>query len=263
MLGITCKGRLNRTQYWLRGIVAPLVIGFMLVQYLTPASNDQPDGTPEYPFISARRALAREVLLIKKESTDKEHDLSKDALLEKALDQLERAEKRQMLDSISGQFKDRAGAKPSEQEMSKFEEQINQQYELQSKLIREENKTMFIGIITNKKDLKCPFYNIILPIVDIIINAKDMPEDKLEKYTSIYNSQDNLELSKLLEHFVLTMLLELYAILFLFSTAIRRGHDLNKSGWVTVIMAFIPILNVIYNLYLMFFRGTSGSNNYD
>jgi len=41
----------------------------------------------------------------------------------------------------------------------------------------------------------------------------------------------------------------------------RRLNDLNRSGW--WLFAFIvPILNFILMIYIMFFRGTEGSNNY-
>lgn len=41
----------------------------------------------------------------------------------------------------------------------------------------------------------------------------------------------------------------------------RRLNDLNRSGW--WLFAFIvPILNFIMMIYIMFFRGTRGSNNF-
>lgn len=42
---------------------------------------------------------------------------------------------------------------------------------------------------------------------------------------------------------------------------IRRLHDLNKSGWLCLIF-LIPIINVIFGLYLMLAPGTKGENNY-
>ncbi|MCJ8312191.1 MAG: DUF805 domain-containing protein [Saccharospirillaceae bacterium] len=43
--------------------------------------------------------------------------------------------------------------------------------------------------------------------------------------------------------------------------AIRRLNDLNKSGWLSLIL-FIPIVNVAFLLYLLFAPGTADENNY-
>lgn len=43
--------------------------------------------------------------------------------------------------------------------------------------------------------------------------------------------------------------------------ATQRLHDLNQTGWLSVLM-FIPLANVVLGLYLLFARGTEGENNY-
>ncbi|WP_288831822.1 DUF805 domain-containing protein [uncultured Megasphaera sp.] len=42
---------------------------------------------------------------------------------------------------------------------------------------------------------------------------------------------------------------------------IRRFHDLNRSGWYTL-LGFIPIVNFVVSLYLLCKRGTEGENKY-
>ena len=42
---------------------------------------------------------------------------------------------------------------------------------------------------------------------------------------------------------------------------IRRLHDLNRPAW-WVIATFIPLLNLVLGLYLLFARGTYGPNEY-
>ncbi len=42
---------------------------------------------------------------------------------------------------------------------------------------------------------------------------------------------------------------------------IRRCHDVNKSGWF-YLLVFVPIVNIIASLYLLFAPGTTGSNTY-
>ncbi len=41
----------------------------------------------------------------------------------------------------------------------------------------------------------------------------------------------------------------------------RRLHDLNKSGWLSLLF-IVPLINIILGLYLMFAPGTMGNNNY-
>ena len=43
--------------------------------------------------------------------------------------------------------------------------------------------------------------------------------------------------------------------------AIRRLHDLNRSGWF-MFAAIIPLLNLVLGIYLLFFKGTEGYNQY-
>ncbi len=45
------------------------------------------------------------------------------------------------------------------------------------------------------------------------------------------------------------------------SLIIRRLHDLDKSGWFALIF-IIPLIGFLFSLYLMFAKGTDGSNQY-
>ena len=42
---------------------------------------------------------------------------------------------------------------------------------------------------------------------------------------------------------------------------IRRLHDLDKSAWF-VLLSAIPGVNLLFGLYLLFFKGTDGTNQY-
>ena len=42
---------------------------------------------------------------------------------------------------------------------------------------------------------------------------------------------------------------------------IRRLHDLNKSGWFSLLL-FVPIIDFFFGLYLLFVKGTDGPNEY-
>lgn len=42
---------------------------------------------------------------------------------------------------------------------------------------------------------------------------------------------------------------------------IQRCHDLNKSGWFYLVLV-IPVIGIIFALYLLFAKGTEGPNQY-
>lgn len=44
------------------------------------------------------------------------------------------------------------------------------------------------------------------------------------------------------------------------AVSVRRFHDQDKSGWLTI-MAFIPLVNIVW-LVFMFLEGTRGPNQY-
>ena len=46
-----------------------------------------------------------------------------------------------------------------------------------------------------------------------------------------------------------------------FIYAVRRLHDLDKTGWLSVLF-IIPIINLLLGLYLIFASGTKGANSY-
>lgn len=56
------------------------------------------------------------------------------------------------------------------------------------------------------------------------------------------------------------ILLLLYSYLIIIFM-IRRLHDLNQSGWMSLLL-LIPMLNLLFSLYLVLARGTPHANNY-
>ena len=41
----------------------------------------------------------------------------------------------------------------------------------------------------------------------------------------------------------------------------RRLNDLNRSGW-WFLLSFVPVVNLLFSIYLVFFPGTEGDNNW-
>jgi uncharacterized membrane protein YhaH (DUF805 family) len=67
---------------------------------------------------------------------------------------------------------------------------------------------------------------------------------------------------------ILTIIFTLLVIIWLpffminyFALLIRRLHDLNKSGWFCL-LSFVPFLNFLFHIYILFFPGTAGQNKY-
>ncbi|MGZ3181183.1 MAG: DUF805 domain-containing protein [Telluria sp.] len=58
-----------------------------------------------------------------------------------------------------------------------------------------------------------------------------------------------------------SMLTDLIATIPLLYLVRRRLHDLDRNGWLSVLI-LIPLLNVFFSLYLVFARGTDGPNEY-
>lgn len=60
---------------------------------------------------------------------------------------------------------------------------------------------------------------------------------------------------------IIFILIYIAFIYFSFIFLIRRLHDLNQSGWLSLIM-LIPFVNLIFALYVVFAKGTEGINKY-
>ena len=60
---------------------------------------------------------------------------------------------------------------------------------------------------------------------------------------------------------IVSMILYLLLMAGFFIFMIQRLHDLNKSGWLSL-LAIVPLVNLFFAFYLIFARGTEGANNY-
>ena len=65
-------------------------------------------------------------------------------------------------------------------------------------------------------------------------------------------------------HSMLTLPLFLLCVPFFilyFSLIIRRLHDLNKTGWLALLI-LIPFIKSLFYIYILFFKGTPGPNRF-
>lgn len=58
---------------------------------------------------------------------------------------------------------------------------------------------------------------------------------------------------------VLVLYIPIFAIAFIMAK--RRLNDLNKSGWLSLLLV-VPLVNLVFALYLLFWPGSTSSNNY-
>ena len=61
--------------------------------------------------------------------------------------------------------------------------------------------------------------------------------------------------------FILDVFLVLIAVVVMLSLISRRLHDLGKSDWY-YLLNFIPIINIVFPFYLIFWPGNSAVNKY-
>lgn len=57
------------------------------------------------------------------------------------------------------------------------------------------------------------------------------------------------------------LLIVIVVFVLIYSLMIRRLHDFNQSGW-WVLISLIPIINILFFLFLLFKKGTEDSNKY-
>ena len=62
-------------------------------------------------------------------------------------------------------------------------------------------------------------------------------------------------------YYILCFIFNLPLTVGAFMMCIRRLHDLNRSGYF-VLLTLVPIVNFVLEIYLLFFRGTVGANDY-
>ncbi len=78
-------------------------------------------------------------------------------------------------------------------------------------------------------------------------------------FASILDPQNPEKLS--IPVIIIAVILYIAFIYFSIIFMIRRLHDRNHSGWLSLLM-FAPVLNIVFAFYLIFAKGNAGSNNF-
>ena len=60
---------------------------------------------------------------------------------------------------------------------------------------------------------------------------------------------------------MLGTIISIAALIPSFMLIVRRLHDLNRPAWWCV-GVFVPLVNLVLGIYLLFFKGTDGPNDY-
>lgn len=61
--------------------------------------------------------------------------------------------------------------------------------------------------------------------------------------------------------YIVALAIYIFMLVCSISLGVRRCHDLNRPGW-WMVGIFIPLVNFVLSLYLLFARGTVGANEY-
>lgn len=121
--------------------------------------------------------------------------------------------------------------------------------------IIKQDYTSFTGRLNRKPFiLRSILVSIILGILLCIVDAMFEDTLGLDEFGTLTTVQSTPEI-------ILSCIFYLISAVINISLAVRRWHDLNKSGWFTLLY-IIPFVNGIVMLYLIFAKGTSGSNKY-
>ncbi|MBZ3936093.1 DUF805 domain-containing protein [Methanimicrococcus blatticola] len=81
--------------------------------------------------------------------------------------------------------------------------------------------------------------------------------------TGLTNNSDNAAAMTIMSFIILPITFIVFLPLFFMKIfqEIRRLHDMNAGGW-WVILGFIPAINIVYYIFLIFNDGTYGPNKY-
>ena len=60
----------------------------------------------------------------------------------------------------------------------------------------------------------------------------------------------------------INLIISLFLWYCLYTVNVKRGHDLNISGWITFFASCLPLINFIYFIYLGSFKGKQTENKY-
>jgi uncharacterized membrane protein YhaH (DUF805 family) len=63
------------------------------------------------------------------------------------------------------------------------------------------------------------------------------------------------------DYFLIRMILTIFVLFGVCSIIVRRLHDLNKSAFFGLLL-FIPLVDIFIGIYLGFFLGSRGKNNF-
>lgn len=235
MFGITVSGRLNRKQYWARLLILiSLFVAMILIIFVPSAKNIQttPESIEKMSY-HIQYLIAKDILSIKQSSSSDNKELSQPILLEKSLKIIDQA----------------------------YADYFKKQTEVQQMqpIKKGEYQHTIEEMIKNPTSFTCPKeFEFLWPISKMIANANTLSIQELKDI----QTQTIIESSIGPTSGIILLIGYLYVVIYKLSIAIRRGHDLGMSGWVTFLTLCIPIIGIFYLIFLLFWAGQFGTNKY-
>lgn len=264
MLGITFYGRLSRKQYWVR-ILCLIIISLIIVfhYFITPKTTiEQDPENLDDMYWHTQYILAKDILSIKQSSSsDNSQELSEAILLDKSLKIIEKVYMNNLKKQVAELWKQKKGTTPTEQEVLASVDNMTKQpgFQQMQKTMMEEYKKNIEGMIKNPTSFTCPTELAFLrPISKMVANANTMSIKELQDIQASAIIRTSFTLTSI----IIFLIWNVYTLMYTLSMAIRRGHDLGISGWISFFMLLIPIVGIFYAIYLLLWKGQIGSNQY-
>lgn len=276
MFGITCKGRFNRTQYWIRKFIIMSVFIFNLISNISSSTNrldnldekliakclKNPDLIFDIVLANATQEMEKDILLIRHNSTNLDNDLATPKLLEETLNTIDTSYKQFNEKMIAYTLKTTEEAKQNGKNLHIF--QVPEQEITNIFTSNRKNFKYYLENMIKDSKVECPkIFNLLRPLANLIKDAKQIPIDLLENHSklSVLTEINNFSL---FEQGIFITMFYIYIIVYSITVDVRRGHDLGISGLITFLLYLIPIINIIYMLiYLGFVKGTPKLNQYN
>ena len=129
---------------------------------------------------------------------------------------------------------------------------------------------LFLFVLINtllSPGIDSPSYSFVSTASAQLIDISDQPIASTQNWN--LSDEENQEVFSVesirnISNFILYFLGLISSIMMIWGSiclGVKRLHDLNKSGWF-ILFSFIPIISFLLGIYMLFFKGTDGENQF-
>lgn len=95
---------------------------------------------------------------------------------------------------------------------------------------------------------------VIMTVLFVVIDVLFEDEFTFDEFGMLTTTPGTAEI-------LFTLFVAVIGMVCMISLSVRRLHDLEKSGWF-ILLNYVPLINIALGIYMVFFRGTDGNNQY-